>query len=71
MIEKNKMDGDKTPHWIKRRYVKYVDKCPRPVDMLACSACRAEFSFDYETGVGAEYWNFCPNCGTKMKGDGK
>ena len=39
----------------------------RTVDMLVCSVCRAEFSFDYETGVGAEHWNFCPNCGAKMK----
>lgn len=64
MAEKDKMGGDKTPHWLRRRYISNE----RPVDMLVCSACRAEFRFDYETGVGAEDWNFCPNCGAKMKG---
>jgi DNA-directed RNA polymerase subunit RPC12/RpoP len=62
-MAENKMSGNKTPHWIRRRYISNE----RPVDMLVCSACNTEFSFDHETGVSAEDWNFCPNCGAKMK----
>ena len=65
MIDNKKSEhGDKTSHWIRRGYM-YNE---RTIDMLVCSACRAEFSFDYETGVGADDWNFCPHCGAKMKG---
>lgn len=59
------MAKDKTSHWIRRRYISNERSS---VDTLVCSACRAEYSFDYETGVSAEDWNFCPNCGAKMKG---
>ena len=37
------------------------------VEMIVCSECQEEFSYDAETGVGD--YNYCPNCGADMRGE--
>lgn len=37
------------------------------VEMMVCSECGNEFSYDAETGV--RDYNFCPNCGADMRGE--
>lgn len=49
----------KTGHWIDRHII-----ANRTFDMIVCSECGNEFSFDAETGI-SEY-NYCPNCGARM-----
>lgn len=49
----------KTGHWINRHII-----ANKTFDMIVCSECGEEFSFDAETGI-SEY-NYCPNCGAKM-----
>lgn len=44
--------------WHQRFYLN-----PR-IEMMVCSECNSEFSYDAETGVSD--YNFCPNCGAKM-----
>ena len=34
-----------------------------------CSECREEFSYDGETGIKMNDYDFCPNCGADMRGD--
>ena len=34
------------------------------VEMIVCSECQEEFSYDAETGV--RDYNYCPNCGASM-----
>ena len=47
--------------WLARHYVE------GNLDMTVCSECGNEYSYDAETGEGAEdYYNFCPNCGAAM-----
>ena len=41
----------------------WIDKCGNKV--CACSNCGTEYDHTYEW---IERWNFCPNCGAKMKG---
>ena len=36
------------------------------IEMMVCSECNNEFSYDAETGV--RDYNFCPNCGADMRG---
>lgn len=48
----------KTGKWHQRIYQK--------VEMMVCSECGNEFSYDAETGV--RDYNFCPNCGADMRG---
>ena len=47
-------------HWIKR-YI--IGK--RNIEMIVCSECGEEFSYDAETGVS--HYDYCPNCGAKME----
>lgn len=49
----------KTGHWINRHII-----ANRIFDMIVCSECGEEFSYDAETGI-SEY-NYCPNCGCRM-----
>ncbi len=42
-----------------RRFYPYVE-------MIVCSECQEEFSYDAETGV--RNYNYCPNCGADMRG---
>ena len=49
----------KTGRWINRHIIANTS-----IDMIVCSECGEEFSYDAETGI-SEY-NFCPNCGAKM-----
>jgi hypothetical protein len=37
------------------------------VEMMVCSECQEEFSYDAETGV--RDYNYCPNCGAYMRGE--
>ena len=39
---------------------------PRP---YACSECR--YAFNVETSMLNPTWNYCPNCGARMKGEKK
>ncbi len=34
-----------------------------------CSECREEFSYDGETGIKMNDYNYCPNCGAKMRNE--
>lgn len=52
----------KTGHWINRHIIANTS-----IDMIVCSECGEEFSYDAETGI-SEY-NYCPNCGAKMESE--
>lgn len=54
----------KTGKWIRRHYVCEDGK----LDTFICSECRYECCYDAETGVSAEDYKYCPNCGAKMEG---
>lgn len=36
------------------------------IEMIICSECQSEFSYDAETGLSD--YNFCPICGADMRG---
>lgn len=55
-------DERKTGKWINRHYAG-----ERSVDTVICTECGEEFSYDAETGVSAEDYNFCPHCGEKKE----
>ena len=40
------------------------------VDCVECSACGESWVLDeyFDYDVAKDFWNFCPNCGAKMKG---
>lgn len=50
------------PHgkWIHRRIIAKN----RSFDMVVCSNCQTEFSWDAETGISMDNYNTCPNCGS-------
>lgn len=48
-----------TGKWISRWY---GDK-----HFHVCSECSKEFSYDAKTGIDITNYNFCPNCGAKLK----
>ena len=50
------VEDRKTGKWHQRIYSK--------VEMMVCSECNSEFSYDAETG--ARDYNYCPYCGAKM-----
>ena len=50
----------KTGRWINRHII-----ANKTIDMIVCSECGEEFSYDAETGV-SEY-KYCPHCGAKME----
>lgn len=35
------------------------------IEMMVCSECNSEFSYDAETGV--RDYNYCPHCGARME----
>ena len=35
------------------------------IEMMVCSECQEEFSYDAETGI--RDYNYCPNCGADMR----
>lgn len=49
----------KTGHWINRHII-----ANKSIDMIVCSKCGDEFSYDAETGI-SEY-DYCPKCGARM-----
>ena len=55
--------------WIRRHIIN--DTKQSPIDLVVCPECWEEFSFDYETGIGMDDYNFCPNCGANMLKKGK
>lgn len=50
--------------WIHRRIIAKN----RSFDVVVCSNCQTEFSWDAETGVSMDNYKTCPNCGADMKG---
>ncbi len=56
MTEKNKIDCNKTPHWIEHPHESGENW---EYSMYECSACQQWANNDS---------NYCPNCGAKMKG---
>lgn len=55
----------KTGHWINRRIIANTS-----IDMIVCSECGQEFSYDAETGISISDYNYCPNCGARMERGG-
>ena len=51
--------------WVGIQYDGYADGCP-VYDLWECSNCREE----YESEGDPPPYNYCPNCGAKMDGDG-
>lgn len=49
---------NKTGHWITQWNVAHQK------EYYYCSECREEFSYDGETGIKMNDYNFCPNCGS-------
>ena len=45
---------------------KWHQKFYQKVEIMVCSECGNVFSYDAETGV--RDYNFCPNCGSDMRG---
>lgn len=52
---------------IERKKGKWHQRFYPKVEMMVCSECDNEFSYDAETGV--RDYNFCPNCGADMRGE--
>lgn len=49
--------------WIHRRVIAKN----RSFDMVVCSNCWEEFSWDAETGVSMDNYKTCPNCAADMR----
>lgn len=49
-----------------KRRGRWHQRIYQKVEMMVCSECGNEFSYDAETGV--RDYNFCPNCGADMRG---
>ena len=39
----------------------------KSIDMVFCSNCNEEFSYDTETGISIDNYNYCPHCGSKIE----
>ena len=50
----------KTGHWITQWNAVHQK------EYYYCSECREEFSYDGETGIKMNDYDFCPNCGCPM-----
>lgn len=50
-----------------RKNGKWHQRIYSQIEMMVCSECNSEFSYDAETGV--RDYNFCPNCGADMRGE--
>ena len=50
-----------------RKKGKWHQRFYSKVEMMVCSECGNEFSYDAETGL--RDYNFCPNCGADMRED--
>lgn len=50
-----------------RKNGKWHQRFYSQIEMMVCSECNSEFSYDAETGV--RDYNFCPNCGADMRGE--
>ena len=48
-----------------RRKGKWHRRFYPQIEMMVCSECQEEFSYDAETGI--RDYNYCPNCGAKME----
>ena len=48
-------------HWITQWNVAHQK------EYYYCSECREEFSYDSETGIKMNNYDFCPNCGADMR----
>ena len=58
--EKGKRDAVKHGRWVQIGYDKALDR-------ITCSCCEDYWNIeDNQT----QYFNYCPNCGAKMDGDG-
>lgn len=49
--------------WIHRRVIAKN----RSFDVVVCSNCQTEFSWDAETGISMDNYKICPNCDARMK----
>lgn len=49
-----------------RKFGKWHQRIYSHIEMMVCSECNSEFSYDAETGV--RDYNYCPHCGAKMRG---
>lgn len=52
--------------WIHR----HIITKDRSFDMVVCSNCQTEFSWDAETGVSMDNYKTCPNCTADMRKGG-
>ena len=52
----------KKPHWFTRTVLRDTKR----IELVVCSVCKTEFSYDAEIGYSAEDYRYCPNCGAKM-----
>lgn len=48
---------------------KWISQWFKGIQFYVCSECREEFSYDNETGVSMDSYDYCPNCGAKMEVD--
>lgn len=56
----------KTPTLVEeRRKGKWHQRIYSQIEMMVCSECNSEFSYDAETGV--RDYNYCPHCGARME----
>lgn len=60
MMIKGIVQEPKTGHWITQWNVAHQK------EYYYCSECREEFSYDGETGIKMNDYDFCPNCGCMM-----
>ena len=57
-----------TGKWVHRSYYRPSTKM-YDCEMYVCNKCGYEYSYDAETGISADSYNYCPNCGAEMRGE--